>query len=52
MQLKNRMQLREYNEKWYKEMIKALKYSEINKIVSDLDDLIFTGQIQWYKLQL
>ena len=46
------MQLREYNEKWYKEMIKALKYSEINKIVSDLEDLIYTGQIQWHKLQL
>ena len=46
------MQLREYNEKWYKEMLKALKYSEINRIVSDLEDLIYTGRIQWYKLQL
>jgi len=48
----NWTQLREYNKKWYKETIKALKYSEINKIVSDLEDLIYTGQIQWYKLQL
>ncbi len=42
----------EYNEKWYKEMIKALKYSEISKVVSDLEDLNYTGQIQRYKLQL
>jgi len=46
------MQLSEYNEKWYKEMIKASKYSEINKIVSGTEDLIYTGQIQWYKLKL
>ncbi len=45
------MQLREYNEQWFKETLKALKYSEINKIVSDLEDLIYTGEIQWYKLQ-
>ncbi len=42
----------ECNEQWFKEALKALKYSEINKIVSDLEDLIYTGQIQWYKLQL
>jgi len=27
----NWMQLREYNEKWYKEMLKALEYSKIKK---------------------
>ncbi len=55
MQLKNRMQVRRYNEKGYKETIKVLKYLEINKIVSDLEDLedlIYAGQSQWYKLQL